>query len=126
MRIVVCGECKKRYDFDKDDFCPRCGTFNPPQKQWTVDNYGNVVRVDGINERGHAGSFVHAEVHREKAVRKIKGLDRDSLRREVPYRQAMKVVSSTRSAVRSGKKGSAWWIGAVIAVLGLLMELFFG
>lgn len=30
MRRVTCGDCGKRYDFDRDDFCPRCGSFNPP------------------------------------------------------------------------------------------------
>ena len=80
MRMVACEECKKRYDFDTDEFCPRCGAFNPPPKQWTVDNCGNVVRVDGVNERNHSGSFVHDEVHREKAIRRIKGLDRGGVK----------------------------------------------
>ena len=76
MKKLVCGDCGKRYDFHRDDFCPRCGAFNTPPKQLTVDNYGNVIRVDGINESNHTGSFVHREVHREKAVRKIKDPDR--------------------------------------------------
>ena len=25
MRNVRCHDCGKRYNFDKDDFCPRCG-----------------------------------------------------------------------------------------------------
>ncbi len=77
MRMVICKDCKKRYDFDRDDFCPRCGAFNPPAKRLTVDNYGNVVRVDGINEKNHAGSFVHKEVHKEKAQRRMVGMERD-------------------------------------------------
>ena len=31
MRILVCRDCGKRYDYDKDDFCPKCGSYNPPQ-----------------------------------------------------------------------------------------------
>jgi len=30
VRKVVCHDCRKRYDFDKDDFCPRCGAFTQP------------------------------------------------------------------------------------------------
>lgn len=30
MRNVCCADCGKRYDYDVDDFCPRCGSFNPP------------------------------------------------------------------------------------------------
>lgn len=33
MRKVQCEECGKRYDFDEDDFCPRCGAFNPPARR---------------------------------------------------------------------------------------------
>ena len=30
MRKITCADCGKHYDFDKDDFCPRCGSFNQP------------------------------------------------------------------------------------------------
>lgn len=30
MRKVTCADCGKRYDYDTDGFCPRCGSFNPP------------------------------------------------------------------------------------------------
>lgn len=70
MTPVVCGECKKRYDYEVDDFCPRCGAYNRPDQRSTAR------RVDGVSEAGHAGSFVHSEVHREKAVRRKFGLDK--------------------------------------------------
>ena len=70
MKRIVCEECKKVYDYDRDEFCPRCGAFNPPVRTWGVDAQGNVVRVDGVSEQNHAESFVHREVHREKAVRR--------------------------------------------------------
>ena len=28
MRKVRCYECGKTYDYDTDDFCPKCGAFN--------------------------------------------------------------------------------------------------
>ena len=46
-----------------------------------MDNFGRVVRVDGINERNHAGSFVHKEVHKEKAQRRMVGLDRNIIKK---------------------------------------------
>ena len=75
MRQIVCEDCGKRYDFEKDDFCPKCGAFNQPVKTWGTDAQGNVVRVDGVNERDHAQSFVHSEVHKEKRARQVQGLD---------------------------------------------------
>ena len=31
MRMVHCEDCGKRYDYDVDGFCPRCGAFNQLQ-----------------------------------------------------------------------------------------------
>lgn len=75
MRQIVCDECRKRYDYDRNEFCPRCGAFNQPVKTWTTDDQGNVRRVDGVNEQNHAGSFVHSEVHKERRTRQAKGMD---------------------------------------------------
>lgn len=30
MPCIICRDCGRRYDYDKDDFCPKCGSFNPP------------------------------------------------------------------------------------------------
>ncbi len=30
MPSIICRDCGRRYDYDKDDFCPKCGSFNPP------------------------------------------------------------------------------------------------
>ena len=79
MRKLKCENCGKCYNFDVDDFCPRCGAFNQPNNKWGFDANGNVIRIDGINERNHTGSFVHKEVHRERVVRRAKGLDRDKI-----------------------------------------------
>jgi len=84
MRRIVCEDCKRVYDCDKDDFCPRCVAFNQPVKTWTTDNQGNIRRVDGVNEANHAGSFVHSEVHREKRIRQAKGMDQKKSTRRQP------------------------------------------
>ena len=76
MRRVRCYECGKRYDFDADDFCPRCGAFNPPGRSSRIDADGNVVRLDGLNEVNHRESFVHAELHEENKERRASGLSK--------------------------------------------------
>ena len=48
MRKVRCYECGKTYDYDTDDFCPKCGAFNQPPKSTTIDANGAVIRVDGM------------------------------------------------------------------------------
>ena len=32
MRMVRCYECGKQYDYDDDGFCPKCGSFNQPER----------------------------------------------------------------------------------------------
>ena len=51
MSKVRCYECKKSYDYDEDGFCPRCGCFNQPPSARRIDANGNIVYLDGINER---------------------------------------------------------------------------
>ena len=46
MRKVRCYECGKTYDYDTDDFCPKCGAFNQPPKSTTIDANGAVIRVE--------------------------------------------------------------------------------
>lgn len=75
MRKVRCYDCGKRYDFDMDDFCPKCGAFTLPARSARIGANGSVVRVDGINERNHEGSFVHKELHGENRERKNTALE---------------------------------------------------
>ena len=76
MRKIRCYECGKSYDFDVDDFCPKCGAFNQPGKSVKIGADGAVVRSDGLNEKNHAGSFVHQEFHVENRMRKAVGLSK--------------------------------------------------
>ena len=70
MRKVKCYECGRQYDFDTDDFCPRCGAFNQPQRSSRIGADGSVVWADGMNESYHRNSFVHAELHEENRERR--------------------------------------------------------
>ena len=80
MRKVRCYECGKTYDYDTDDFCPKCGAFNQPPKSTAIDADGSVIRVEGINEKNHAGSFVHEELHEENRERRRTGLSKGTRR----------------------------------------------
>ena len=124
MRMVICKDCKKRYDYDRDDFCPRCGAFNPPAKTLTVDNFGRVVRVDGINERNHAGSFVHKEAHREKAVRRMTGMDRNAIKQAAGKPVGKKKSGTMNPKVRYILEKFLAYIVAM-AVLVYLFSLMF-
>lgn len=118
MRRIVCEDCGKPYDYDKEDFCPRCGAFNQPVKTWGTDPQGNVVRLDGVNEQNHAGSFVHREVHREKAVRRATGMDKRPQPRRTPGQGAEAPKSAPRrSFAMLGVKVIFWLIG-----MGMLLS----
>ena len=79
MRNVQCHDCGKRYNFDKDDFCPRCGAFTQPPPVTRIGIDGGIIRMEGINEKNHKESFVHAEYHGENRERKGSALDKGSL-----------------------------------------------
>ena len=134
MRHIVCEECKKRYDYDRDEFCPKCGAFNQPVKTWGVDAQGNIVRVHGVNEQNHAGSFVHSEVHREKRVRQAQGMDqkkrpvpkpaapRAAAQRLAPPRQPVRPVQRKNNTA-SGFPKTLFWIIAAIIFVNLILPL---
>ena len=106
MRLV-CSECKKIYDYDVDDFCPRCGAYNPPPKAGGVTA---VIRKDGVNEANHEGSFVHQEVHREKAQR----------------RRVRQIAQPLGGAAPQAKGSSAGTTTVVVVVLVILLVLLRG
>lgn len=131
MQKVRCHECGKVYNFDEDDFCPRCGAFTQPPKSVRVDASGNVVRLDGINEKNHAGSFVHEELHEENRERRRTGLSK-GVRRTSPVQPR---PTSARPAGQTGGSGKgksspvSWvflLIGIIIAlrILGSVLQYF--
>jgi len=116
MVRIVCGECKKVYNYEEDDFCPRCGAYNPPRK-----TSGATVRVDGLNESGHDGSFAHREFHREKDKRLAVGLDRPKTEKRPASRPQTKTVS--RPAAKSNGKNNSAGIVAVIVWIIVLTQI---
>ena len=126
MRRIICEDCKKSYDYDKEEFCPRCGAYNQPTKTWSTDSQGNVIRVDGLNESTHAKSFAHREVHKEKSVRKTTGLDwtrRAQPKRPVtPPRPTQRTQSAQKQQFPERLK-MFFWLLAIILLLNLILPV---
>ena len=131
VRLVKCHECGKHYDYDEDAFCPRCGAFNQPEREARIGQDGRLIRRDGLNEKGHAGSFVHEEFHEEARERKNsvlhKGISRGqrgAVHRSSPASQSS--AQAGEAAESAGKKQTGkpirwvrWIVGAII-LLNLL------
>ncbi|MBU5627976.1 hydrogenase maturation nickel metallochaperone HypA [Oscillibacter sp. MSJ-2] len=117
MREVYCEECGKRYDYDVDDFCPRCGAYNAPHRSST-----SAVRVDGLNERNHADSFVHTELHKEEKVRRRVGLEQPDRRiKKQPAPQ--KPTPQKETGKKEKQPGTAAVIVAVLVILQALLKM---
>ena len=110
MRRVVCEECGKVYNYEADEFCPKCGAFNQPDRQSQ-----GTVRVDGINENNHQGSFSHREAHQEKRTRRSAGLDRDPAPAPRPAPPPMPPRQSQHPQ-QSQKRNNAW-AGMITALI---------
>ena len=123
MRWVRCYECGKRYDFDVDDFCPKCGAFNQPGRETRIDADGNVVRVDGLNESNHRNSFVHSELHAENKERWAAGLSKGTTR--LPRKTARTALPQKRREAGHQSIGTVikWFIIAIIG-LNILSGVF--
>lgn len=125
MRRVRCYECGKRYDFDVDDFCPKCGAFNQPDRASRIDADGNVVRVDGLNEANHRNSFVHSELHEENKERRAAGLSKSTKR--VSQKTAQPVLRQRQKQAGSQSIGTVIkWIIVVIIGLNILSSILSG
>ena len=103
MQRVKCEECGKVYNFDVDDFCPRCGAFNQPPKASAINADGSVIRLDGINEKNHAGSFVHEELHEENRERRRMGLSKGT-RRTAPAKPRFSAEATRPTVSRPADK----------------------
>lgn len=124
MRMIVCDECGRHYDFERDDFCPKCGAFNQPVKTWTTDAQGNVRRVDGVNEANHAGSFAHKEVHKEKRVRQAAEMDWNS--KNPPRKQRQPAPPPPPPPQQQARKPDGMKvIKAVFLIIGISTAIFF-
>jgi len=135
VRRVVCHECGKRYDYNVDDFCPKCGAFTQPARTIRIDSNGAVVRVDGINETYHRESFLHEELHAENRKRRGTVLEQGSAGKSVPGARPQTIIRQTLPGRDGRPAGSAkpaskkqgmtpvGWIILLIIVLNFLRAL---
>ncbi len=114
MRKIQCYECGKSYDFDVDDFCPKCGAFNQPGKSARIGADGAVVRSEGLNEKNHAGSFLHQEFHLENRVRKAVGLSKGVVR---TVKAAQPLPKRQGSWQKQQKRPALYIIWIIIAII---------
>ena len=122
MRKVRCYECGKSYDYYDDAFCPGCGAFNQPPHSTRVGADGSIVRVDGIREVNHKGSFLHQEYHKEEKIRKKSGLDKGVQR--IPRPQNAQKTSATRKQEQVTPAAILRWIVIAFVILQVLGQLF--
>lgn len=113
MRKIRCYECGKSYDFDIDDFCPKCGAFNQPRERAG----GAVLRAEGLNEKNHAGSFIHQEFHTENRVRKAVGLSKGVRRTAVGKAQQPLSRRQEMSGGQGKQKNPVQYIFWIIAAI---------
>ena len=125
MRKVECHECGKSYNYDIDDFCPRCGAFTQPLQTHRIGSDGSVIRVDGLNEQYHQKSFVHKELHEENRERKgtplSQGIKRTApvaVRKKTSVYQVHKLSKNGTSSMPERKQKSA--LAGLIFILVLL------
>ena len=107
MRKIQCYECGKSYDFDVDDFCPKCGAFNQPGKSAAIAADGAVVRTEGLNEKNHAGSL-------ENRVRKAVGLSKGVVR---TVKAAQPLPKRQESWQKQQKRPALYIIWIIIAII---------
>lgn len=122
MRTVRCEECGKRYDFDVDDFCPRCGAFNQPPRATRISSDGSVTRVEGIHEGNHSESFAHSEFHAENRQRRGTPLAK-GIRRGAPRQTKSSPESIRQTQPSAGPFRVIGWIVAAFILLNLLGSL---
>lgn len=120
MQRIHCGECGKSYDYGEDAFCPHCGAFNQPARSG-----GGAVRVEGLDEGNHKGSFLHQEFHKENWERRFTGLSK-GVRRTV--RSAAQTAAPQRKREGAAKRSPLSvivWVILGIVVLNMLSGLLF-
>ena len=123
MIRVVCEDCGKSYNYEVDDFCPKCGAYNQPPKAGSPTA---VVRSDGVNEKNHAGSFVHEEVHQEKKIRRKFNLDQKPKSRPASSRPSFSAPRPS-SVFSSGaqKRSRQSTAGSASAAVTVIVWIFF-
>ena len=96
-----------------------------PPKTAAINSDGSVVRVEGINEKNHTGSFVHAELHEENRERRRSGLSKGVRRTGAsPARTAASAGSSRGQGGQISPVMIIFWVIAAMMAVNVLSVFF--
>jgi len=123
MRNVKCYECRKRYNYDEDGFCPNCGAFNQPLSPKRIAADGSVIWIEGLNSQNHEGSFLHKEFHEENRKRKGTALEQKPRSPKPVTSRAPAPIKMRPQQQKQGKASVIFVIIVAIIVLNLLRGL---
>ena len=98
-------------------FVPSAAHLTSRESMPALGADGTVVWEEGLNEKNHAGSFVHEEFHAENRVRKAVGLSKGG-RRGVKAAQPLPNRQKTAGwQKKQGKNPAQYIIWIVMAII---------
>ena len=113
---IVCQSCGKKYDTDKDELCPRCGSYNPFSKE------------GGAQQETSAERYVRQQMEQEKQRQEklYEQADEPSfdLKREEETQRTRREFSQRKEEERQAAKQNRGCLGSVIAKFFLFILLF--
>lgn len=114
MRRVRCKDCRYVYDYDRDDFCPRCGSYNPPEDTGSTRLEQELLSRFGDGRRNQA---------RAKGQQEARGAEnRPPIRLHMAYDPGGTAERSQRAG-RLAAGLVALVVVAVVVIAGLLSAL---
>lgn len=64
MKRIICESCGKRYDYDRDETCPKCGAYNQPARR--PQGFGNSIRGTTVLQSRSAQNTAAEKRHEGK------------------------------------------------------------
>ena len=113
---IVCQSCGKKYDTAKDELCPRCGSYNPFEKEGSVQQETSAER------------YVRQQMEQEKQrlEERYEQADEPSfdLKQEEETRWNRREFSQKKEEERQASKQNRGCLGSVIVKFFLFFLLF--
>ena len=112
---IVCQSCGKKYDTAKDELCPRCGSYNPFEKE------------GGVQQETSAERYVRQQMEQEKQrlEERYEQADEPSfdLKQEEETRWNRREFSQRKEEERQASKQNRGCLGSVIVKFFLFFLL---
>ena len=127
MRKVTCHECKKRYDYDEEGFCPVCGAFNAPSAASRIDAEGNLIRQEELNSKSSWGTLVQLEQPEEEVDQLWGKLQQSFKANDLWKRQGKSLMPrlSGRQIPKMRIKHVIWFILGLILFVNVLLPVLY-